>query len=76
MTSAELPEAYFTVDTTGCGGDAVQALTHWQRGRFVATVEAVIQAENAEYTDLILSRMVGWQLFEYLATDVLRRELP
>jgi cyclophilin family peptidyl-prolyl cis-trans isomerase len=71
-----LANPYFTADTTACEGDAVRALTYWQRGRFIATVEATIQAENAQYADLILSDVVGLQLFEYLATDVLRAELP
>jgi len=64
-------------ETTACDVDAVHALTVWQRGRFVATAEIVIPAdnENVDFMDVWLTDIVGLQVYESMLSDVLRPEI-
>ncbi len=67
----------YTRDDTACDGDAVSALTLWQRGRFVATLQTTLPADspNIEFLDLWLEQIVGQRLYEALLGDVLLPEL-
>ena len=66
---------YYTAATQACDGEATHILTHWQRGRFVVTLEGVVPNQFVEVGDLIVSEIVGMQIFEFLLTDVLRAEI-
>lgn len=72
--SAVLPNPVHTAEITACESTpAVEAITYWQRGHFVATVSTIIPVESAELADQWLSQ-VGL-IFERELTDVLRREI-
>jgi hypothetical protein len=75
--SANLSYPLFTFKTKTCERDAIHAMTYWQRGRFIATVEIVIPADdpNLPQLDLILSQFVGARIYEAVLADVLRREI-
>jgi hypothetical protein len=52
------------------------ALTYWQRGHFIATVEILIptSSETGAFLDRILAEFVGLRIYEPLLSSVLRRE--
>jgi cyclophilin family peptidyl-prolyl cis-trans isomerase len=67
----------FTETTTECDVSALHAMTYWQRGHFVATVEITVPADSsiAQSPDLALSQGVGLQIYEPLFADLLKREI-
>jgi cyclophilin family peptidyl-prolyl cis-trans isomerase len=71
--SDTLPYPVHTTTLTACDTPAVEAVTYWQRGHFVVTVDAVIPADSADFADEWLSQ-VGL-IFERELTDALRREI-
>jgi cyclophilin family peptidyl-prolyl cis-trans isomerase len=75
--SDNLVYPFFTFKTKACDRDAVHAMTYWQRGRFIATAEIIIPADDPSLPqlDLILSQFVGTRIYEAILADVLRREI-
>jgi hypothetical protein len=65
----------FTREGTSCDTDVQTALTHWQRGHFVSTVQITLPAEVEAPLDQVLSTFVGQQIFENILSDVLRPEI-
>jgi cyclophilin family peptidyl-prolyl cis-trans isomerase len=67
----------FKETTTECDLPAVRAMTYWQRGHFVATLEITVPADSAvaESPDLALLQGVGMQIYEPILADVLKREI-
>lgn len=65
----------FTREGSSCDTDVQTALTHWQRGRFVSTVEITIPSAVEAPLDQVLSSFVGQQIFERILSDVLRPEI-
>jgi cyclophilin family peptidyl-prolyl cis-trans isomerase len=59
---------------TACDQDATHALTYWQRGRYVVTVEATFPSDSRATADLWLSRLVG-PIYENFFADVLIKEI-
>lgn len=64
----------YTATTTACEVDAIRARTYWQRGRFVATIEATMPADLPVGPEVLLDRLVGLQ-YERILADVLRAEI-
>lgn len=73
--SPYLSNRLYTQPVTECEREGVRALSYWQRGRFLATIEITVAPDQAEVADLYLTDIAAAQLFEYLAGDVLQREL-
>jgi cyclophilin family peptidyl-prolyl cis-trans isomerase len=73
-TPETLPNAMYSTTSAACDVPATQAITQWQRGHYIATLEAVIPADSEFGADLWLSEAAG-QIFERQLSDVLRREL-
>jgi cyclophilin family peptidyl-prolyl cis-trans isomerase len=69
-----LPNPMYSATTTACETEAVEAVTYWQRGHFVATIAVVIPVEGQEFADLWLTEVAG-RIFERELSDALRREL-
>ncbi|MCC6613088.1 MAG: peptidylprolyl isomerase [Anaerolineae bacterium] len=65
----------YTRSETVCDVDATHAFTHLQRGRFVATAEVIIPADQESGPELWLTRFVGAQLYEALLSDIFAAEL-
>ena len=70
-----VPYPVYTQERTVCETAAVDALTHWQRGSFVATVSITYPAEFTAPAETWLSQGVAMSTYERLFSDVLRREL-
>jgi cyclophilin family peptidyl-prolyl cis-trans isomerase len=76
--SDNLSQPLFKQTITACDQEALDALTYWQRGRFIATVEIVLPTSNPNTStaiDRILSEFVGQQLFEPVLSGVLYRDI-
>jgi cyclophilin family peptidyl-prolyl cis-trans isomerase len=58
-----------------CDISMTHARTHWQRGRYIATAEAVYPADHSITADVWLEQLVGTLIFEQFFSDVLRAEL-
>lgn len=70
-----VPNTVYTRTVAACGDQpAVQAVTFWQRGRYVAQMGVTYQAGSPIPADFYLSQL-SQQIFEYYFSDVLRREL-
>ncbi len=65
----------YTADSTACDTDVQIALTHWQRGHFVSTVEITIPAGVEVPLDQILTSFVGQQIYEQILSAILRPEI-
>ena len=65
------------IETSVCDSGATRALTQWQRGRFVASVEVVIPNDNPNisFLDYWLTEVVAMQVYEYGLSAVLRPEI-
>jgi cyclophilin family peptidyl-prolyl cis-trans isomerase len=72
--SGVLPNPMYSASTTACETPAVQAVTYWQRGHYVATIAVTIPTEGQEFADLWLTEIAG-RIFERELTDALRREI-
>ena len=75
--SDNLTYPLFTETTTECDVSALHAMTYWQRGHFIATVEITVPADSnvAQSPDLALLQGVGMQIYEPILADVLKREI-
>ncbi len=71
--SEALPNPVHSITLTACESPAVEVVTYWQRGHYIATVGAVLPAESLEVADQWLLQ-VGL-IFERELSDALRREL-
>lgn len=58
-----------------CDLPMTHARTHWQRGRYVATAEAIYPTDYTITADVWLEQVVGTLIFEQFFSDVLRAEL-
>jgi cyclophilin family peptidyl-prolyl cis-trans isomerase len=67
--------AMYTQSVEACEQQGLYALTHLQRGHFVATVEVTIPADQAGVEDRYLAELVAVRLFEPIMGDILRREI-
>jgi cyclophilin family peptidyl-prolyl cis-trans isomerase len=65
----------YTTEGTACDSPVRTAQTHWQRGRFVATVEITLPADVDVPLDRILSSFVGQQIYEQILSEILRPEI-
>jgi cyclophilin family peptidyl-prolyl cis-trans isomerase len=70
-----LTQPMYTEATSACDTAATRAVTHWQRGQYLITAEAVIPTDSPATPDVWLSDIVGIRLYESILSDVLRREL-
>ncbi len=78
QVSENLSEPYFKQDVTACDQPAVYALTYWQRGAFVATVEITVPSSATDVVDnidFVLSQNMGLRLFEPFLSDILYRDI-
>lgn len=75
QTSEALPHTFYVTETTACSVDAIRVMSYWQRGRFIAVVEALLPASEAEQADLWLDQVVGRRIYENAISDVLRLEI-
>ena len=57
-----------------CNADATQAVTFWQRGRYVITAQALFPASSQATADRWLRDLVGIS-YESIFSDVLRPEM-
>ena len=75
--SEKLTYPLFKETTTECDVSALRAMTYWQRGHFIATVEITVPADSnvAQSPDLALLQGVGMQIYEPILSDVLKREI-
>lgn len=64
----------YTQPTSLCDIDAIHAVTHWQRGRYVVTAEVIYPANTNVPADLWLSRLVP-SVMENVFADVLVKEV-
>ncbi len=74
QTSAALVQPFYVQKVTACDQPATRAITTWQRGLFVATVELTIpDSAGVSDADLgaILSDFVGGQIYEPLLSAIL-----
>ncbi len=65
----------YTQTRTACDQQVTDALTYWQRGHFVATLQAVFPADHSIPPERWLTELVGVSTFERIFSDVLRREI-
>lgn len=65
----------YSASTSACDTEATRIVTHWPRGRFLVTAEAIVPADSPVPPELWLSEVVGLRLYEVILSDVLRREL-
>jgi len=70
-----LDNPVYTAETTACDQDAVRGVTHWQRGHFLVTAEAVVPPDSQITPDLWLSEVVGTRMYEPVLAGILRREV-
>jgi hypothetical protein len=78
MTETEpvgLPYPIFTETVTECDAEMTHALTYWQRGRYVITVEATFSTDSPASAEEWLGEVVGNLIYENLFADVLRAEI-
>lgn len=73
--TTSLPYPIFIRTAQACDQQASQALTYWQRGRFIAIAEALYPADAQVTADIWLGEVVGIRIFEQLFTDILRTTL-
>ncbi len=64
----------YTGSTTACEVDATRARIYWQRGRFIATIDAIYPNSLPVGPEIVLDRLVGLQ-YERILSDVLRAEI-
>ncbi len=65
----------YTQTSTACDQPSTDALTFWQRGRYVVTAEAMIPADHPVAPERWLKELVGVSVYEHIFSDALRREL-
>ncbi len=72
----DMTRALYTAPAEACGTeDGVQALTRWQRGRYVITAEATLPSGLPAEPSDILRGFVGTQIYERLFAPILRQEV-
>ncbi|MBL8165699.1 MAG: peptidylprolyl isomerase [Anaerolineae bacterium] len=77
QVSDNLPYPYFTGEITACDQPATRAMTYYQRGPFIITVEITIPtgAQGSEDLDRVLTEFVAQRIFEPFLADVLYRDI-
>jgi cyclophilin family peptidyl-prolyl cis-trans isomerase len=66
---------FYTRAASGCEVEATEALTHWQRGRYVVTAEVVFPADSPATADVWLARLIP-AIYESFYASVLVNEIP
>jgi len=69
-----LKNPLYTRDETVCDQPATHAITHLQRGRFVATAEIIFPTDQQVPAEIWLTQFVGPQLYEALLSDIFAAE--
>jgi cyclophilin family peptidyl-prolyl cis-trans isomerase len=64
----------YTAGTNACEVEATQARIYWQRGRFIATIDAVFPNTLPVGPEVVLEQLVGLQ-YERILSEVLRAEI-
>jgi cyclophilin family peptidyl-prolyl cis-trans isomerase len=72
--SLDLRYPLYTKEAAGCEIGATHALTHWQRGRYVVTAEAVFPVDSPAPANLWLSRLIP-SIYENFYAPVLVNEV-
>jgi cyclophilin family peptidyl-prolyl cis-trans isomerase len=77
QVSENLPYPYYTAEVTACDQPATRALTYYQRGTFVVTVEITIPSgsQGSDVLDRVLTEFVAQAIFEPFLADVLYRDI-
>lgn len=77
QVSENLAYPYFTGDVTACDQPATRALTYYQRGPFIVTVEITLPrgAQGSDALDRVLTEFVAQRIFEPFLADVLYRDI-
>ncbi len=65
----------YTQPTTACDGDAVAAMTVWQRGHFLATISVVFPDTQVAPPEVWLSDLAALRVYEPAFSDILRPEM-
>ncbi len=72
VTSTLLPAPVFFREVTVCDAPAINAVSYWQRGAFVATAEVTLprNSNGVDSLDRVLLEFTGGQIYEPLLADI------
>lgn len=76
--SGSVPYPVFSQQITACDQPAVRAMTYWQRGPFIVTLEITLPASSSGSLPAlgrVLSDFVGGRIYEPLLTTVLYKDI-